>query len=122
MSSFGHAERARREHVEFRRIIRAHDVGGVAKLLLLVRIVIIAAGDLHHAGSHEIGGGVLTDHIRIDPGQLGDPAHVGGAHHAASARREHAALHVAGQHESTDRFLLDSSGGLLSCPRNRDRG
>ena len=68
MSSFGHAERARREHVEFRRIIRAHDVGGVAKLLLLGRIVIIAAGDLRHIRPHEIGGGVLTDHIRIDPG------------------------------------------------------
>ena len=34
MSSFGHAERVRREHVEFRRIIRAYDVGGVAELLL----------------------------------------------------------------------------------------
>ena len=62
--------RARREHVEFRRIIRAYDVGGVAELLLLGRIVIIAAGDLRHIRPHEIGGGVLTDHIRIDPGQF----------------------------------------------------
>ena len=122
MSSFGHAERARREHVEFRRIIRAHDVGGVAKLLLLGRIVIIAAGDLHHAGSHEIGGGVLPDHVRADPGQLRDSLHIGGTNHSASARRQHAALQVTGQHESADRLFLNLSGLMLSCLRNRGRG
>ena len=68
MPSFGHAERARREHVEFRRIIRAYDVGGVAELLLLGRIVIIAAGDLRHIRPHEIGSGVLTTIYESTPG------------------------------------------------------
>lgn len=118
MTSVDHAERVRREHIEFRRIVCAYDVGRIAELLFFLRIVIIAAGDLHHAGSHEIGGGVLPDHVRVNTGQLRDSLHISGTNHSASARCQHAALQVTGQHESADRLFLNLSGLMLRCPRN----
>ena len=42
MTSFDHAERVRREHIEFCRIVCAYDVGRIAELLFFLRIVIIA--------------------------------------------------------------------------------
>ncbi|BAR02647.1 hypothetical protein BBCT_1679 [Bifidobacterium catenulatum DSM 16992 = JCM 1194 = LMG 11043] len=48
--------------------------------------------------------------------------HISGTNHSASARCQHAALQVTGQHESANRLFLNLSSLMLSCLRNCGRG